>query len=556
MTTEAAFSAAAASEAVVAGRTDVDAEEAEEGLRLLLGGLDVSDVPQSAWDCIEKDYEEEDVIKAVVDDDISNNDRQQPAPPLPNKKVFPHRADEASSKDEDEHVCYALAHAPPHSDGRHPAAMGPLHSRVRVVDTPKEDGRGKGLIATAFIPRGSVIFTERAAVATQQQLSLPPPTECAANDHKCLYGVLGCQNCFRSLEPASRLSGIAKNDVERQLPRPDLWPVPPLCFSDEVLDAKMPNSGVVMQLDKFGRVQCCCCGATFCSERCYEGLRRQLGSCCACSEVQRALPTLLTPARNVAETDEENENREVQPAVELAIRMFGYSLHAYRRAAFAGSESTSNFLFGLCGEASDLDALEIGQVCLENGAHGCHRTLQEVYDKMASVWVMSEVEMEVLNLDYFHKLVAVAARNGVGLATQSPFTVYYESLLRATGGRGSDRHEDIKSRVASALGSDLGKLERGMDHLVNKLVAVEIVAIFPLTARINHSCRPNAQIRGQAFVDCHADVVALRDIDPYEEITISYIPTGRGVGIKSTYRRRRELSARYLFRCTCEECGA
>jgi len=82
------------------------------------------------------------------------------------------------------------------------------------------------------------------------------------------------------------------------------------------------------------------------------------------------------------------------------------------------------------------------------------------------------------------------------------------------------------------------------------------VALFPLTARINHSCRPNAQIRGQEFVDCRIDLVALDDVQKGEEITISYVATGFGVGRKRKHQRRRELAAKYLFHCNCAECSA
>jgi hypothetical protein len=35
---------------------------------------------------------------------------------------------------------------------------------------------------------------------------------------------------------------------------------------------------------------------------------------------------------------------------------------------------------------------------------------------------------------------------------------------------------------------------------------------------------------------------------------ISYIPSGSGVGKRSTVQRRRELQAKYLFHCDCGRC--
>ena len=110
-------------------------------------------------------------------------------------------------------------------------------------------------------------------------------------------------------------------------------------------------------------------------------------------------------------------------------------------------------------------------------------------------------------------------------------------------------------QVAQALvGSDV--LQRGMDRDIETKVAPEICAVFPLTARCNHSCEPNAQVRSQEFVDCHIDVVALRDLAVGEELLISYIPVGAGVGKRSTKQRRRELQAKYLFCCDCPICSS
>ena len=85
---------------------------------------------------------------------------------------------------------------------------------------------------------------------------------------------------------------------------------------------------------------------------------------------------------------------------------------------------------------------------------------------------------------------------------------------------------------------------------------VKIGGIFTLTAFMNHSCGPNAEIRGQEYVDCNIDVVAKEDISRGEEICISYSNLGANpsysVGAKN--QRRKELSSRYLFHCQCFRC--
>ena len=86
--------------------------------------------------------------------------------------------------------------------------------------------------------------------------------------------------------------------------------------------------------------------------------------------------------------------------------------------------------------------------------------------------------------------------------------------------------------------------------------AIQIAALFSLTARINHSCDPCAELRGGEFIDCHVDLIAKRDICKGEEIRISYINLGKTAGRAATDRnkRRRELKARYLFDCDCNKC--
>jgi hypothetical protein len=273
--------------------------------------------------------------------------------------------------------------------------------------------------------------------------------------------------------------------------------------------------------------------------------------------VVNALPRLLVPDVSTAKEDDDNDDynddqgdsSDVQPSLVLAVRMFGSGLHLFRSNKPQWNEKT--FVDGLCGDASDVEPLELGvPVCrgdIDGGS--LQYSLSNVFEYLVQVFAVTESEQHTFSLEYFHLLAAKSARNGFGLLTQSPFKMYYAALLRASGGRGSDRHEMVKERVARALGSSSSKLERGMDRVVEERVAVEIAAVFPLTARINHSCSPKAEVRSQEFVDCHMDLVAIADIEPEEEIHISYIRSKQ-----NRPKRQRELAAKYLFSCNCERC--
>jgi hypothetical protein len=370
---------------------------------------------------------------------------------------------------------------------------------VQVATIP---GQGNGLLATTNIRKGSIIYTERAMQAAQPSSS----------------SVRACQHCFSSLEPMSTLTTA---DNQQWLPLPHLWPVPELRFTNEQSSVRADT----IRIDDFGRCICQACQSLFCTESCYKGFSHQVGSCCAFSSAVQLI-------------DDQD--------LSLCIRLFAYSLHFYRTT---GSLEES-LLQGFCGEPDDVTPLELGSLESDSSIY----SLRALYQRVVNAYEMSSDEQQSLSLDYFDQTAAIAARNGVGFVTQSPFQQYYAAVLRATGGRGSFQHDTVKAQVALALGSDEGTLQRGMDREVQEKVAAHIAALFLLTARINHSCDPNACIQSQVFRDAHMDLVALRDIARGEQLTISYIATGHGVGHKSTSRRRRELQSKYMFWCTCLKC--
>ncbi|GKY99456.1 hypothetical protein MPSEU_000900100 [Mayamaea pseudoterrestris] len=311
--------------------------------------------------------------------------------------------------------------------------------------------------------------------------------------------VRACQHCFRSLEPISKLKvANAVSSDDRQLPLPSLWAIPDIIYTHEQPQA------------------------------CSEAYKTLLGSCCASVSIADALQI-------------------ADPVILLVIRLFAYTLQLYR----ATNSLEGSMLQGLCGDANDVIALEIGDFDPLSSTYSLHT----LHASLVNAYTMVPSEVAVLSLDHLHKHASMAARNGVGLVTQSPFKTYYSDLLRSTGGRGSAQHDAVKTQVAYALGSADGVLQRGMDRLVDDKVAPHISALFLLTARINHECiSPNACIQSQVFCDAHMDLVATRDIQRGEELTISYISTGHGVGRKSTNQRRRELVSKYLFFCECAAC--
>ena len=75
--------------------------------------------------------------------------------------------------------------------------------------------------------------------------------------------------------------------------------------------------------------------------------------------------------------------------------------------------------------------------------------------------------------------------------------------------------------------------------------------VFATAALINHSCRPNAEVR--LSEDGFLDVVALRAVADGDTLSVSYLPLPLpGGGIEA---RRKELKAAFFFDCDCG-CGS
>ncbi|KAI1375495.1 SET domain-containing protein [Hypoxylon crocopeplum] len=75
------------------------------------------------------------------------------------------------------------------------------------------------------------------------------------------------------------------------------------------------------------------------------------------------------------------------------------------------------------------------------------------------------------------------------------------------------------------------------------------MALYPEVSRINHACRPNAFIRFTP-TSLAVSIVALRDIEPGEEINITYVPMGK------TREERQAGLLKWGFNCTCALCTA
>jgi hypothetical protein len=198
-----------------------------------------------------------------------------------------------------------------------------------------------------------------------------------------------------------------------------------------------------------------------------------MGSCCDCTSSANAVVHALHADKNLSGGDSDDGMIELQAAVILATRVYVFLLHRYR----SSGENDLGPFEGICGSAEDITPLELGceneelDDSTENPVARQY-TLRSAYKSMCDVLILSEEEEKHFTLEFFHRLAAIAARNGFAIKTQSPFRAYHAALLRAAGGRGTDSHVEMMKQVATALGSKNGTLHRDMDRQVEERVSV------------------------------------------------------------------------------------
>jgi hypothetical protein len=577
-------------------------EEREEGFRLLLGGTlrleDLSGV--AGWDRDGGENDPDDECKR------SFTEKATTGADLPGAEAVKEEPDDIGPIFSLAHVsCCGDDYDSSATEGtaamakrRGAAAVVASDSRPKVRVVRVSADRGCGLVAAACLRRGAAAFTERAAVACQipsgPLLARGASSRDLGSRGDPLFGVWACQNCFRSLEPCPL-----------GLPLPELWPI----AGDYNEDSESSPSELVARHRQCCAVRCGACSSGFCSRQCHDRIQEELGSCCSVRSATDVLLRHLGDAGDlVGENDPsaaDSQHDEVAneslswdqlPALAVAVRALLRCLHQYRQSPASkdpGDDILERTAFqGLCGESSDVVPLELGLAvpnpqlpsssrptekvlasdcsfeqrqpdcasCAQVTANAkpssptVGRTLEPIYRQLRELWVMTESEAAVFDLVLFQRLSAVAARNGVEMVPQSPFSTYYQSLLRATGGRGTARHGQAVAQVAAALSDgSTDRLERGMDRRVQSRVSPAVAAIFPLASRLNHDCRPTCELVS-GYADCHVDVRLLRDVMQGEELTINYV--GRfGGRNKNREQRQLELRRRYLFQCSCDLCN-
>ena len=424
-----------------------DELDAEEGLEMLLGLASV-DLSSADWDS-GVDHEDGSTAAAAPKSSIiSGLVAIPPPPPTAKPKIHHVQSGPSSSSSPPPDIIFRSCFERAYSLSSNGIMSKPP---VTIIDMSATN-RGYALIASRDILRGEVIFTERAAEASQmpQHCMICSNKKGGKQKSQHLYGVRGCQHCFQSLEPAS---SILSSDTAK-LPMEEYWPV---------LDENKPGTAR-------RTVECQECSALFCSKQCHESHQKSMGTCCLLQKAIQAAVHACCCQKNSSTDNEEYSTDEeasisVEPSIVLASRMLCVEVQRYR-----ASLDDSPFL-GLCGESCDINPLEIGVLQREEEQDEAQYSLKSIYDALCSTLELTEMERDAFPLTSYEKYVAQAARNGFNISTRSPFREYYSATTRATGGRNSERHKATVKQLALALGAEDGELRRDMDREIDEKVS-------------------------------------------------------------------------------------
>ncbi|GAX78651.1 hypothetical protein CEUSTIGMA_g6089.t1 [Chlamydomonas eustigma] len=134
--------------------------------------------------------------------------------------------------------------------------------------------------------------------------------------------------------------------------------------------------------------------------------------------------------------------------------------------------------------------------------------------------------------EVFGAIVGMFELNNLSLSVPTPVEDYLLMI--------DDLPENLKSEAQVMTQPLLDALDKSYDE------PCEGTAFYALQSCANHSCDPVALTEGNA--SGHMSLLALTDIRPGQEITISYIDESLG------YKDRQKVLKDYGFKCDCDKC--
>lgn len=167
--------------------------------------------------------------------------------------------------------------------------------------------------------------------------------------------------------------------------------------------------------------------------------------------------------------------------------------------------------------------------------------LAELHQAIAETFADEEVLSKYLTLEGLTQIFAMIGTNAQGIGTSS-FASWVKNV-----GESSALSEKKRTEVDALIDAFYLKLDDTVGQFLNN----EGSGLYLTQSKINHSCNPNAEIRFP-YSNNILQVVALRAIQPGEEICISYLDECQLH--RSRHSRQKYLEENYLFACECDKC--
>lgn len=354
------------------------------------------------------------------------------------------------------------------------------------------EGKGKALFAVKPFKVGEVIFEER-------------PLVCCQFAWNYAYGYLACDFCMRPLEGAEenirRLT--RKNDVV--LPYPQCCPV-----------------------NKETHAECPSCGVQYCTISCRE---------LAWNQYHRTL-CLQSRSNNINHPLEQlNEawKHMHYPPETASIMLLARIIATVQQAEDpAGAmHMFMQFCHQTVNEEEEIAHKLLGEQFVDQ--------LQLLRELMAQA-LYSDTVQQWLTPVGFQTLVALVGRNAQGVGT-SPFSEWVKKVTAL----------ELSADEKRKLDSFIDRVYDQLDDEIGGFLNSEGSALYALQSACNHSCDPNA-LPTFPHSNFQLTMVAIKDIEPGEEILISYLD--ECALERSRHSRHKILRENYLFTCYCSKCEA
>ncbi|KAL4420876.1 hypothetical protein ABPG77_002835 [Micractinium sp. CCAP 211/92] len=465
-------------------------------------------------------------------------------------------------------------------------------------------GKGKGVFATQVFAAGEVVLQDPPLAAIQHTANRGEAWVCGhcfrfigSVEQQIARQIMAAREAAQADADSEAASDDGEGAEEGSSHGDDLQREAALALSDEQLEAlasgelRLPGTDAV-PLPRPVRCPGGCCEEWYCSSRCAEAAWEQYHQLlCVGPEAEDATQGQLTDAtaaagKGKAAAEEPSSNSRGEGGAELAARreaLREFLHHAdstndiFRLAALVvaktllGAQRQLDANPGAAGGSSSSSGSGGASTGREPSAEACWRALLAAWQPFAvghkGLWwectaappeatadmrqlAADSLELlcaampprllsrfpALLTLPVWGSIIGMFELNNLALFVPSPLQRWLDLLGQLPPGE--------QEAAYAAAGPFI-------EALPEELPGCEGNAFYGLHSCCNHSCAPNAEAfkRDQDDNGC-AVILALRDIAPGEEVTLSYIDE------EAPLEERREQLGEYGFACACDKCSA